>query len=175
MSIQLASNLLKDSLPFRDKSTNGILQLMQQALSMNGVVRLVVDARNDEVLLWRLASKEELEARDVTFSSILRAVDMEEYVPEEGKSSFEQMFEVFDIIADAGRSPTHILSGASIPRLRTWIPVSRKGTSMYGLPLVLGNGLEEDVLIVCGAKSPDATPEDVSYAVKITIDLAEDK
>lgn len=171
MNLQLTGNVIKDSLPLLDKSTEGILRTINAALQEPNIVRIVVDAREDVLSLWRLGTDEEKAERQMNFADILRSVGMEEYLPEKDKNPFEQMFEVFEILTDAGVSPSHILAGAPVPELRKWLPVSRKGLSMYGLPLLIGNGLEKDVLVVCGTKVPGGSPEDVSYAVKLTIDI----
>jgi hypothetical protein len=100
---------------------------------------------------------------------------MEEYDGYENgepRPAYEQLFDMFDMLADAGYSPSHILVGCGMINLRKWIPkLSRKSTTIFGVPLVFsGYQMEEDVLVVCGAKIPDAaTAADIGYAIKVTL------
>lgn len=162
--------LIKESLPLMDKSSSSIVHVVQEILKQPDVVRFVVDARENAVNFWRVASEEEAAERTMTFRDALRKVQMEEYSPPPGeKSSFEQVFDVFEMIEDAGCLPSHVLSGRGLVELRSWIPVSRRARMLYGVPLLLQADLENDVLVFCGAKTSEATPSDIVYAVKVTI------
>ena len=168
----MTSVLVKEILPLSDKSDDRILQTVKTILKRPGLVRFVVDARQDTLDYWRVASEEEAAELTVTFRAVLRSVQMEEYDildGNEGKTSFEQIFDMFEMVVDSGCMPSHILSGRGSIILRKWIPISRKATSIYGVPLLFEKSLEPDVLIICGAKTHDATAADIKYAVKVTL------
>jgi len=162
--------LIKDALPLSTKTVDNIVGMVKKVVTQPGVVRFIVDARKDTIDFWRVASPEEAAEKSVSFRDILRTVDMEEYMPEDSDASpFQQMFEMIEMISDAGCSPSHILSGRGPLELRKWILFSRKATTLYGVPLLFEKSMEEDVLIICGAREPDATAADIKYAVKVTL------
>ena len=166
--------LIKDAIPLQTKSLDSIINTVKYVMGQPNVVRFVVDARKDTLDFWRVASPEEAAEKAVSFRDVLRTVSMEEYIPtsEDDQTeigSFQQLFEMFEMVADAGCSPSHILSGCPVLELRKWISISRKSTTLYGVPLMLESSLEEDVLIICGAKEANATAADIKYAVKVTM------
>jgi hypothetical protein len=161
--------LIKELLPLAAKGTEHILYAVKTILAQSGVVKFEVDARKDVIEYWRMASSEEAAEHSLSFSDALRTVELEEYEDEGEHSPLEQLFKIFEIIEDAGCVPTQIISGRAPLKLREWIPISRKARSVFGVPLMFGEGLEDDVLVVCGAKQWDATAEDLKFAVKVTL------
>ena len=47
--------------------------------------------------------------------------------------------------------------------------MSRKGKTLFGIPLEFDVTMESDVLVVCGSRVKEATSADIEYAVKVTI------
>lgn len=166
--------LVKEPIPISSKDTETILMVVKHALSQPGLVKFTVDARKNFIDFWRVASEEAAAELGVSFGEALSRVDMEEYDPYDTdkvgeKTSFQQVFEMFEMIEDAGCLPSHVLSGCSPLDLRKWLPLSRKSKSVCGVPLHFVGELEHDVLIVCGSKEVDATASDIQYAVKVTL------
>ena len=165
--------LIKEAVPFSDKSSEGVLGLVRSIIEQPGVVRFELDARRDSVSYWRAVSPEEASERSISFRDALRNVPMEEYDPRpndgDDPSSFEQLFEMFEMIEDAGCVPTHILIGATLPEFRQWLPIRRRSKSAFGVPILQDVSLEKDVLVVCGAEDWNATPMDITFAVKVTL------
>ncbi len=114
---------------------------------------------------------EEAEVSEVAspFRAKLKEVTMEEYVQEREISAHAQLFEMFDMLEDAGCFPVFILSGRSPANLRKWIPFPRRSTQLAGIPIILDPDLMEDCLLICGSKVRDAEPIDVTYVVKMTL------
>lgn len=166
--------LVKEPIPISSKDTDTILMVVKSVLSQPGVVKFIVDARKDFIDFWRVASEEVAAELGVSFGEALSRVEMEEYDPYDTdkvveKTSFQQLFEMFEMIEDAGCIPSHVLSGCGPLDLRKWLPLSRKSKTVCGVPLHFVNELEHDVLILCGAKEVDATAADILYAVKVTL------
>jgi hypothetical protein len=162
------SVLVKDALPLFDKSSESILSMVKEVLQEPGLVRFVVDARQDTLDFWKVASEEQAAEIDVTFHDMLRKVMMEEY-SEPNKDPFHQLFDMFEMVADAGYSPSHILSGRGPLELRKWIPISRKANVLFGVPLLFEKMMESDVLVVCGSNAQEPTAADIAYAVKVSL------
>ena len=162
--------LIKEPFPLADKSTESVVQLVRTILSRGGIVKFSVDARKDVIDCWRLVSPEEASELSMTYEDALGDVIMEEFVPEDHHSSLEQLFGMFEIIEDAGYLPTQIISGRNAVKLREWLPMlSRKAKSLFGVPLIFGEGLPDDALVVCGSMDWGSTAEDIKYAVKVTL------
>lgn len=163
------SALIKELLPVVDmNSTDAILASLKKIFQENGVVRLVIDSRHDNIEYWRVVTDSEAAEKAISFHDALRQVSMEEYTAVD-KTPFEQVFEIFEMITDAGCTPSHIVSGATAVDLRKWIPISHKAKTMLGIPILFEGGLAEDVLVFCGSRAIEATAADVEYAVKVTI------
>lgn len=169
------SVLIKEVMPLADKgSVDAITAVVNTVLKQPGIVRLVIDARQDNLEFWRGVSEDEASEKSISQHDMLRQVDMEEYDQylEDGdppKSSYHQMFEIFEMVEDAGCSPNYILTGGSMADIRKWIPISRKTKTMFGIPVIFEGTLEDDVLIVCGSRTKEATSADIEYAVKVTM------
>lgn len=169
------SVLIKEVLPLPDKeSIDVVMTAVKKVLQQPGIVRMVMDARKDNLEYWRAVSDDEAAEKSISYYDMLRQVAMEEYDQylEEGdpeKTPFEQMFEMFEMVEDAGCTPNFILSGAGPIGIRKWLPMSRKGKSLFGIPLFFEGTLEQDVLVICSSRAKEATAADIEYAVKVTL------
>lgn len=169
------STLIKEALPLPDKeSVEVVLVAVKKVLHQPGIVRVVIDARKDNLEFWRVVSDDEAAEKSISNHDMLRQVAMEEYDQylEEGeaeKNPLKQMFEMFEMVEDAGCTPNFILSGAGPVALREWLPLSRKGKSLFGIPLFYESTLEDDVLVICSSRVKEATAADIEYAVKVTL------
>lgn len=163
--------LIKDKIPLVAMDEETILAAVGIVLKNANVVRFNVDSRTGMIDFWRIPNEQDAETVEVThpFRVKLKEVQMEEYTPERELSNHEQLFEMFEMIEDAGCFPVFILSGRTHVNLRKWIPFPRRSTSLAGIPIRVEPDLMEDVLLVCGAKVRDAEPVDVSYVVKMTL------
>ena len=165
---------IPESLPLESRSEEAILAAVKNVVSQPGVVRFQVDAAEDAIKYWRLMSQDEADSFGISFDAALAVVDMEEYDPyseedESPRPSYVQLFEMFEMVEEAGFIPSFILTGRPIQKLRKWIPFSRKAKRIYGIPLHFVETIEEDVLVVCGSPYADADITDLKYAVKVTL------
>lgn len=163
--------LIKDKLPLSGLDAESIQQTVGLVLKTADLIKFTVDSRTSMIDFWRLPGKEDAELLEVRypFRQPLKEVEMEEYVPPENTTSHEQLFEMFDMIEDAGCFPVFILVGCPLPELRKWLPFPRKSKTLAGIPLLVEPELESDVLLVCGAKTREAEAIDITFAVKLTL------
>jgi len=175
------SILIKEVHPLANKeSVDGIVSVVRSILKQPGIVRLVVDARKDNIDYWRAVSDDEAGEKSISIHDALRQTTMEEYNPYQDnndgdgkpgtdKLPFEQLFDMFEMIEDAGCVPSHIVFGGGPVQLRKWIDISRKAKMIFGVPITFDAQVESDVLIVCGSTEREATAADMEYAVKLTL------
>lgn len=161
--------LIKDKLPLVATDVEAIQQAVGMVLKTANVIKVSIDARTKMVDFWRIPNEQESESIEVAhpFRIKLKEVQMEEY--DVDLSPHEQLFEMFDMLEDAGCYPVFILTGRTLPNLRKWIKFPRKSSRMAGIPVTVDPDLPEDNLLVCGAPIRDAEPIDVEYVVKFTL------
>jgi hypothetical protein len=165
--------LIKDKLPLLGSDEESLFKTLKQVLKNESPTRIDIDARTGMVSFWRQPNEEEKARDDVNpFRDVLRQVAMDEYVPdEEGLSPHKQLFEIFDMLTDAGCIPAFILTG-SLEGLRKWITFPRRSSYLGGVPIKQIRELADtaaDTLLICGSKVRDAEPIDVEYVVKVTL------
>ncbi len=165
-------NLIKDKLPLLGHDEDSILKTIKQVLKSDTVTRFDVDARTGMISFWRAPSEDEKE-RELSnpFREIFRRVPMEEYVPDGDIGSHEQLFQIFDILHDAGCIPAFIVIG-NLESFRKWIKFPRRSNQLAGVPIYVVRELAdtaEDALLVCGSKVRDPEPIDVDFVVKVTL------
>jgi len=163
--------LIKDKIPLVGMDEESIQKAVSMVLKNANVIKFSVDSRTSTVDFWRMPNEQDSELLEVAhpFRAKLKEVQMEEYVPEPTLSSHEQLFEMFEMLEDAGCFPVFILSGRTYVNLRKWISFPRKSTRLAGIPITIDPDLPEDNLLICGAKTKDAEPIDVLYVVKMTL------
>lgn len=167
--------LIKELQPLPSSSgLDAVMIAVKKTLQQPGVVRLVVDARQNNLEYWRSVSDDEGSEKSISYHDMLRQVGMEEYEQyvdkgENTKTPFEQMFEMFEMVEDSGCVPNFILFGAGPVEIRKWLPVSRKSKTLFGVPLYFESTLEDDVLVLCSSRIKDATAADIEYVVKVTL------
>lgn len=165
------SVLIKEVQPISaNASTDTIISAVRNILQRPGIVRLVVDARRENIEFWLGVTDEEAAEKSISIHDMLRQVTMEEYAhPEKVTTSHEVLHEIFEMIEDAGCFPSHIITGAGPLGLRKWISMSRKSKLLFGVPIYYEGTMEKDVLVICGSYDREATAADVEYAVKVTL------
>lgn len=147
-----------------------ILAVISKILKFDNVVRLNIDARTGMVDFWRIPEEQETEEEGANpFRSVLKQVQMEEYSSEKEETGEQQFFAICEILADAGCFPVFVLTGREVSKLRKWIPFPRRLPQIAGVPIIPDPDLMEDVILVCGSKTKDAEPVDVTFVVKMTL------
>lgn len=162
--------LLKDKMALLGTDEDAIIRTIKKVLTEQGVVSFKVDARTGMVEFWRVPSAEEAEAEAADpFREVLQRVQMDEYDPEPGCTPHEHFFHMCEMLEDAGCVPAFILTGAPYVELRKWIPFPRRSSQLAGIPIRVAKDMSTDTFLLCGAKTKDADPIDVTFVVKMTI------
>lgn len=161
--------LVKDKLPLSGTDNESIISTIAKVLKLDNVVRLNVDARTSTVDFWRVPNEAENDGEPNPFKAVLRRVQMEEYSPDSNESGERQFLSMCEIIEDAGCFPVFILIGGSISKLREWVPFPRRSTHLAGIPILNNPDIHEDVILMCGAKTKEAEPIDITFVVKMTL------
>ena len=160
-------------LPLQGTGTDAVMNAVAKVLSRGDVLSLTVTAGDAALRYSRRATSEEAEAQaGLSYHDIVRSRPLEEYTPAEGEQidPYHQLFEMFAVLDDAGFVPIVILSGRPMHELRGWVSrMSRKSKRIFGVRVVVEEGIPEDNLILCGSDGSDEGPESVQYSVKVTL------
>lgn len=163
------SSLIKDKIPLSGIDPESIISTVSRVLKLNNVVRFNVDARSSVVDFWRIPSEEENDEEPNPFRAVLKRVEMEEYSPENKSTGERQFFDMCEILEDAGCFPVFLLTGVPLQDLRKWIYFPRRSSHIAGVPLIKNADLTEGIILLCGAKTREAEPVDVTFIVKMTL------
>lgn len=161
-------------LPLQGTGTAAVLSAVTKVLGRGDVLSLTVTAGDSALRYIRRATPEEAEAQSgLTYHDVVRARTLEEYFPDEEEGPvdpYQQIFEMFAVLEDAGFVPIVLLSGRPLPELRKWVTrMSRKSKRIFGVRVVVDEGIPEDNLILCGSEGSDEGPESVQFSVKVTL------
>lgn len=166
----MSPSIIKDKFPLSGTDEESILSSVSKVLKFDNVVRFNVDARTKVIDFWRVPSEHEAEDDPANpFRGVLKNVQMEEYVPEEDEAPERQFFSMCEMIEDAGCYPVFLLSGLELSKLRKWIPFPRRSSMLGGIPIQMNGDLPKDVILLCGSKTKEAEPIDVTFIVKLTL------
>ena len=151
--------------------TEAVISAVRQVLGRGDVLDLSINAGDALIRFRRIATEEEIaQQSELSYHDVVRARPMEEYIPEEEIDPYRQLFEMFEMLEDAGVRPSIILSGRPVPKLREWVDrMSRKSKTLFGLRILVEEDIPEDNLILCGTDGEGDGPEAVRYSVKATM------
>lgn len=163
---------VEDVMPLSGTGTEAVVMAIRKLLGRGDVMSLEVTATDSAVRYKRYATAEEAEAKaSLTYHDVVRARPMEELdVSTEELTPYQQMFEMFGVLEDAGYAPILLLSGRPLPKLREWLDLmSRKAKTVFGVRVLVEENIPEDNLILCGSDGADEGPESVQFSVKVTL------
>jgi hypothetical protein len=164
---------IEEVVPLSGRGTDAVMTAVKKILNRGDVTALTVTAGDDVIRFSRVATQEEAEAKqDLSYHDVVRANKMEEYVPDsQDVDPHRQMFEMFEIIDDAGFVPIILLSGCPLHKLRDWLDLmSRKAKAVYGVRVLVDENIPDDCLILCGSETNDSDgPESVRFSVKVAL------
>lgn len=162
---------IEEVMPLSGTGTDAVMTAVRKILDRGDVLNLKVSAGESAVRFDRVASPEEAAAKQqLTYHDVVRAKPMEEYVPDDGVDPYQQLFEAFEVLEDAGFQPLIILSGRPLSELRKWLSkMSRKAKTVFGVRVRVEEGIPEDNLILCGSDGTDEGPDSVRFSVKVTM------
>lgn len=106
----------------------------------------------------------------LTVHDVARRTRMEELSIDGSKSSFQALYEMFNIIQEEGLFPGYFLVGDKT-RFQKWlgIRISISKMFMFGVPVLIQQEIPEDVFLLCGTDTKDPEPEDVKFSIKATL------
>lgn len=167
----MSSSLVKDKMLLSGLDEESILQTVAKILKLGSIVRLNIDARTEVVDFWKVSSKDISEEDQAhPFRAVLKQVTMEEYTPDPKESAERQLLSMCEIIEDANYYPVFLLTGMELSQLRKqWISFPRRSTQIAGISIVQEPDITEDVLLLCGARTREAEPIDITFVVKMTL------
>lgn len=162
---------VSESVPLHGTSTEDVVESVRKVMKKAGVVSFHVNAADGTISFKRIATEEEEAAAEkMSYHDIVRSRPMEEYIPPNGSTAYTQLFEMFEVIEDAGFVPTVLLSGRPLHELRKWLgKMSRKAKSVYGIKVLVEDSLPDDNLILCASESTDTRPDAVQFSVKMSL------
>lgn len=159
-------------------STEGILGLIRQILSLSGVVHKLIVESGRGVIVYREKDQGDLEEVNLSLDAALRGAEILEYSVDNGATSFEAVHDMCQILSSYNLVPVCWVTGPrSTGLLERWLKYDRGLPGMcekilnihvHELPF-----LSEDVLILCGAMYSDADNKDIVAAVKTNIEILE--
>jgi len=162
---------VEDSVPLSGTDTEAVLAAIKQALDKGSVLSLTVKASEPAIRFQRIATPEEAEAKSqLSYHDIIRSKPMEEYSYSNELSPYEQIFDMFSIVEDAGFVPAVMISGRNVIELRKWLKrLPRRAKTVYGATLIISDQIPEDNLILCGCREYNIDPESIEFSVKMTL------
>lgn len=106
----------------------------------------------------------------LTVHAAARRTRMEELAITGEKSSFQVLFEMFNIIQEEGLFPGYFVVGDKAA-FQKWVGIrlSLAKLFLFGVPVVLQQEVPEDVFLLCGTDSRDPEPEDIKFSLKATL------
>jgi hypothetical protein len=159
-------------------TTDGICALIREVLNGGQVQRLEIDNDDTYVRVRRWVEDDGLGEDKVTWDGALRNVpNMVEYYSDEA-TSFQVVVDMMLLAqADGLISLGWVTGVGEDDLLRKWFELDGRSMPVGGVDYLLGlpvhrvKSLPEETLILGCSKYPGADPEEITMAIKTTIDL----
>lgn len=164
------NGLRREEYPLPSTKTSDIVDAVQQALSLDGVFKIVVES-GQPMLVYRKRGDDPLDEDDVTLDGALRNSEIIEY-DVASKSSLEV---IFGMLQRVGRDRLYPICWATGLEqegvLRHWTNQIDKsipdlGILPFGIPVVRVKTLPEDTIILCAAARHEGDYQDVVVGIK---------
>lgn len=172
----LASNRFKVSVVRESYQLPGTIdEILAQLRSIleGGSVQAIEVCVDEPIRVFRAVDGvEEFEAKNL--AAKLRNVELLEYLSEkEGQTRVVSMSALLEM---RGLQPVCFVSGGPA-KLQEWLKIELGGfssvRSILGVPIIYSSELDEDVLILCGARNSMSDIDDIEIAVKTDIVVEE--
>jgi hypothetical protein len=160
-------------------SVTSILSLIKDIMEEGSVQRIELDVSLPVRVVRTIAVGDPMmEEVDIGLKGILRQVEFIEYYSE-GATPFQVVVDVMQLLHKEGRHPTCWVTGPSEQNptlLDQWLEWKERGMPagtdhLLGLPVQTVDDLQEDVLILCGSEYPSADTDEITLAIKTSIEL----
>ena len=158
-------------------TVDGICALVREILNDGSVSRIELDTEDSYVRARRWVESGDFEEEDVGWDGALRNTDIVEYYSD-GATSFQVVVDMMMLAQEDNLQATcWVVGRGEGDHIRAWftiderrLPVGKIG-SVLGLPLYKLKSLPEETLILCCSKYLNADPNEISMAVKTTMEL----
>lgn len=161
--------LIKERLPYSGRTHDEVLNSVRTALNIKGVQRIVLDRSVQYIRIERSPEPgETASGPGITLNDAVRRLPeqhLAEYLPDGQRSSYEQLFDMFNMVLEEKLFVTHILTGPKA-ELYKWVKTPRRSQSLLGVTVYRLEELPNTTIILCGSETRDAEPQDIVFAVK---------
>jgi len=158
------------------KTSEQVLDTVK-ALMTEGAVKLEFLFEEGIVRVTERVSGDLPFEEETSWDGALRNVEnMEEY-SSPGAESFQVVVDMMLLVAHRGCHAVQWATGVGGRALiEEWLELEVRGMPVEchhlgGVPLIELKSLPEETLVLCGSRYPDAGPEEISFAVKTTVEL----
>lgn len=162
--------LVKDRIAYTGKGQEALLLALRKVLADNPYTQsFMCRVGKPYIDIEKLVKPDDV-PEPVSFHECLRNRKMEEYAVDKEKSPYIALWEMFEIIHAEGLEVSHIAVGNK-DDFQKWVGVRIKRNQMqlFGVPIVHVGDLPQDIFVLCGSQTKEATPEEIEFSVKGTI------
>lgn len=159
-------------------TVDGICSLVREILSEGRIKRLELDTEDSFVRAQQWTENTGLEEDAVSWDGALRNVSAIQEYYSDGATSFQVVVDMMLLAQESGLTGVCWATGAEHDQLlRRWFDVDKRQLpvaqidQLLGLPVRRLKSLPEETLILCCSKYRNSDPEDVSMAIKTSIEF----
>lgn len=123
------------------------------------------------IQIEELVPEQEAEGRlPQSVHDVARKMRMEEFTVDPSKNSFQNLFEMFNVVQEEGFYPGYLVVGDKAV-FQKWlgIRISVNRLVLFGVPVVLQPEVPSDVFLLCGVGSRDPESDDIKFSLKATL------
>lgn len=159
------------------KTVDGICSLVRDVLSGGLVQRMELDVGEPLVRVVRSITDVGLEEPDIGWDAALRNVEVMLEYSSEGASPFQVLVDMFLLVQQKKLVPACWAAGTGDEDLLgRWLELVNRGMpqelpGILGIPIHFLKSLPEESLILCASRYPNPEPNEISMAVKTTVEV----
>jgi hypothetical protein len=153
------------------EDVNGICELIRDILDKGSVQKIELDV-GDLVRVVRLVEVGDLEESEEGWDQSLKGLeDFEEYNDADATPD-GIILHLLNAVADIDLFGVAFITGTNDTNLLgKWLKIPDRSKQIAGIPIYRVNTLPEETLVLCGAKFREATPSEIEYAIKTTMEI----
>jgi hypothetical protein len=164
--------LVPEKIPYTGKGVEALLAFLRKVLEENKYTQKIVVEVQKPIYIEKLVPKDEApETVSLTWLESARNKQMQEYEGTEEKlAPQEQLLDMFHDVNVEGYEICHVITG-NLKKFFKWAKGqthSGREHRLYGVPVSQAD-IPEDVIILCGAQSRDAGPDDLEFSLKAVL------
>lgn len=161
--------LVREKIPYSGKGPEALLGMIRRVLAENPYTQEFTCRVGQPIEIAKLVPPDQVPVK-VNLHDALRTKKMEEHPFEQGKTPFQRLWDMFELVYAEGLQVCTIAVGDKFA-FQKWLGVRipQNRMSFYGTPIVHLAELPDDVFILAGAEQGDAEVSDIKYSIKGTI------